>query len=84
MINGFTSAENQDIAPSRPSPPLKSSKMPRNLAIAAVLLVYLTDFTAAGNTTCSGNMTQWYTDAVGETACETLPLFHHFLTSPVQ
>jgi hypothetical protein len=58
--------------------------MPRNLAITSVLLVYLTDFTAAGNTTCAGNMTQWYTDAVGETACEILPLFHHFLISPVQ
>ncbi|OAX33981.1 hypothetical protein K503DRAFT_478958 [Rhizopogon vinicolor AM-OR11-026] len=47
--------------------------MPRILVptIAAVLLVYLIDFTIAGNTTCAGNMTQWYTDAVGETACET-------------
>jgi hypothetical protein len=50
--------------------------MPRLLfpSIAVVLLVYLIDFTTAGNTTCAGNMTQWYTDAVGETACETLPL----------
>ncbi|KAG1722454.1 uncharacterized protein EDB91DRAFT_1088141 [Suillus paluster] len=36
--------------------------------IATIVLVFLIDFTAAGNTTCAGNMTQWYTDAVGETA----------------
>ncbi|KAG2044011.1 hypothetical protein BDR03DRAFT_940527 [Suillus americanus] len=39
--------------------------------IATILLVFLIDFAAAGNTTCAGNMTQWYTDAVGETACTT-------------
>ncbi|KAG1745132.1 uncharacterized protein EDB91DRAFT_178471 [Suillus paluster] len=39
--------------------------------IATIVLVFLIDFTAAGNTTCAGNMTQWYTDAVGETACVT-------------
>ncbi|KAG2148946.1 hypothetical protein DEU56DRAFT_782997 [Suillus clintonianus] len=39
--------------------------------IATILLVFLVEFTAAGNTTCAGNMTQWYTDAVGETACMT-------------
>jgi hypothetical protein len=42
-------------------------------AIATILLVFLIDFAAAGNTTCAGNMTQWYTDAVGETACEIYP-----------
>ncbi|OAX43416.1 hypothetical protein K503DRAFT_681193 [Rhizopogon vinicolor AM-OR11-026] len=47
--------------------------MPRILVsnIALALLVYLIDFTTAGNTTCAGNLTQWYTDAVGETACVT-------------
>ncbi|KAG2135557.1 hypothetical protein BD769DRAFT_1571655 [Suillus cothurnatus] len=40
-------------------------------AITTILLVFLIDFAAAGNTTCAGNMTQWYTDAVGETACMT-------------
>ncbi|OAX34096.1 hypothetical protein K503DRAFT_470471 [Rhizopogon vinicolor AM-OR11-026] len=48
--------------------------MPRVLVpTIAVVLVYLIEFTLAtsGNTTCAGNMTQWYTDAVGETACET-------------
>jgi hypothetical protein len=56
--------------------------MPRILVstIIAVLLVYLIDFTAAGNTTCAGNLTQWYTNAVGETACEILPLPLPFLT----
>ncbi|KAG1856031.1 hypothetical protein DFJ58DRAFT_879965, partial [Suillus subalutaceus] len=39
--------------------------------IATILLVFLIDFAAAGNTTCAGNMTQWYTEAVGETACTT-------------
>ncbi|KAG2044010.1 hypothetical protein BDR03DRAFT_940522, partial [Suillus americanus] len=39
--------------------------------IATILLVFLIDFAAAGNTTCVGNMTQWYTEAVGETACTT-------------
>ncbi|KAG1824551.1 uncharacterized protein BJ212DRAFT_1261652 [Suillus subaureus] len=39
--------------------------------IATILLVFLIDFAVAGNTTCAGNMTQWYTDAVGETACTT-------------
>ncbi|KAJ8596820.1 hypothetical protein M405DRAFT_757036 [Rhizopogon salebrosus TDB-379] len=38
---------------------------------ALVLLVCLVEFTTAGNTTCAGSMTQWYTDAVGETACTT-------------
>ncbi|KAG1748046.1 hypothetical protein EDB19DRAFT_1683667 [Suillus lakei] len=53
---------------------LPSAKMLRNLGtpiIAAILLVFLINFADAGNTTCAGNMTQWYTDAVGETACMT-------------
>ena len=57
--------------------------MLRSLAptITAILLVLLIDFTAAGNTTCAGNMTQWYTNAVGETACEIL-LFLRFSDGP--
>jgi hypothetical protein len=45
---------------------------------ALVLLVCLVEFTTAGNTTCAGSMTQWYTDAVGETACEIFLFFLSF------
>jgi hypothetical protein len=48
--------------------------------IATILLVFLIDFAAAGNTTCAGNMTQWYTDAVGETACK---IYSSFSFDPV-
>ncbi|KIJ67430.1 hypothetical protein HYDPIDRAFT_108200 [Hydnomerulius pinastri MD-312] len=42
----------------------------RVLALAFVGLSCIRGI-AAGNTTCAGNLTDWYTNAVGETACET-------------
>ncbi|KAG1748044.1 hypothetical protein EDB19DRAFT_237501 [Suillus lakei] len=40
--------------------------------IAMILASFLHAAAAAGgNTTCAGDLTQWYTNAVGETACET-------------
>ncbi|KAF8833550.1 hypothetical protein BDN67DRAFT_976547 [Paxillus ammoniavirescens] len=44
----------------------------RARALALAVLGFLTlDVVKAGNTTCAGNLTDWYTNAVGETACET-------------
>ncbi|KIK89904.1 hypothetical protein PAXRUDRAFT_152079 [Paxillus rubicundulus Ve08.2h10] len=45
---------------------------PRAKALAlAIAGLFSLDVVKAGNTTCAGNLTDWYTNAVGETACET-------------
>ncbi|KAH0835788.1 hypothetical protein J3R83DRAFT_9632 [Lanmaoa asiatica] len=40
-------------------------------SLATLGLLTFSDVVEAGNTTCAGNLTDWYTNAVGETACET-------------
>ncbi|KAG2148947.1 hypothetical protein DEU56DRAFT_86923 [Suillus clintonianus] len=40
-------------------------------AFTAMMLASFLHTAAGGNTTCAGSLTQWYTNAVGETACET-------------
>ncbi|KAF9233224.1 hypothetical protein BU15DRAFT_54201 [Melanogaster broomeanus] len=42
----------------------------RSIALAIAGFFSL-DVVKAGNTTCAGNLTDWYTEAVGETACAT-------------